>query len=151
MKTHFNWVWWVLISVPASPPLISSSSSFHMLGGWVVLWTGTIRMGEERFMQKTKRDTERRMNFSALSPWFGICLAQSCYTPTLFLVLAQSCTVTLTVGCGQGEKKSRNTLFPKWYVGALIHVCLFCVFAISHELLMFWETCFYFSDARVWW
>lgn len=74
----------------------------------MVLWTGTIRMGEERFMQKTKRDTEQRMNFSALSPWFGICLAQSGYTPTLFLVLAQSCTV----GCGHGEKNLEILDFP---------------------------------------
>lgn len=148
MRTHFNWVWWVVISVPASPSLISSSSFFHISGGWVVLWTGTIRMGEGRFMQKTRRDTERRMNFSAV--WPGSARLHTHAVPWCWF---QSCTLTLTVGCGhvKKKKKSRNTWFPKWYVAALIHVCLFWVFAVSHELLMFWETCFYFSDARVWW
>lgn len=62
MRTHFNRVWRVVISVPAGPSLISSSSFFHISGGWVALRAGTIRMGEGRFMQKTRRDTEPRVN-----------------------------------------------------------------------------------------
>lgn len=50
----------------------------------MVRWSGPKRMGKERFKQKAKRDSEGRINCSALWPWFGIYLAQSGYTPTLF-------------------------------------------------------------------
>lgn len=40
-EAHFNWVWWFLISVPASLPNLVSSPSLH-ISGTVLNWNGKV-------------------------------------------------------------------------------------------------------------